>query len=597
MDTHMIKQSRLKPATSACSSTVSPNTDSTTNPLQKKPSILLTNLFELARTGSELHILSLAEAFKNKGWDVTVFCLLKGLPLQQAFIEKEITLYDYQELDKLADHYDVFFAQHQLPSELVWQRGISFNKLILSSLSPYSHHESLPLFAPYADILLVNSKETLDVRSEEWMNLYRKCKTLTPSLTCQLDNRDLNNLDEMIFLNYASIEAFDFGRLRAAKTPGSSEKVTKEPMETFANNDITSDAGQVSNPPLPKNEKKPKKIAVISNHVPREVRDAAALFTDAGIECNFFGYEGVSVDITPEFLGSYDLVISIGQTAQACFATKTPLYCYDTFGGPGYLDIKTIDEAEKYNYSGRNAPVKRSAQELFEDIISGYADNLENLYYLWELAHERYSFKKQFDALYCLLQKKKSILRKSSENLLPTCESVSMRVAEFIASFRPFIGTMQLFYNEDCYEDCPTEENSLIILYRYHTKFTLSTSLFLAENKHLIRLDPDDKPVICTIDNAFVPDKLFDQIDQKDYFLSDDPVYWNTRKHADRKFFFYAEPFTDSIMKEYLQKTATIIDENKGTFSISLKRIANKKVYALSRNLRKMASCLLKKNT
>lgn len=422
--------------------------------MSNKPSILFTNLFELTRTGSELHILSLAEAFKRRGWDVDVFCLVKGLPLQQAFLEKGIRLFDYAQIDELKPHYDVFFAQHQLAAESVWRKGITFEKIVVSSLSPYSEHEELPSFAGLADLLLVNSEETLEVREAELHRLAQNAKNVS---------KQSLNPQTMVFLNYASESAFEFGECQA----NTDDREQKNPAQaTHAENAGIFAEQQPRN--LQPNDSPLSRIAVISNHVSPEVHQAVPLFEAAGISCDLFGYENISVDITPEFLGSYDLVVSIGQTAQMCFATKTPLYCYDNFGGPGYLDVRSLDTAEHFNYSGRHAPDKRTAEELFDDVVAGYADNFENLNVFYERALDRYAFDKLFNSFFQKLEEIKPQERScpqssSAEGPMPNATLLKLSIDGFLASINPLMGTMQLFYDDSFECGVPTEEKSLML--------------------------------------------------------------------------------------------------------------------------------------
>lgn len=60
--------------------------------IKQKPSILFTNLFLAARSGSELHVLELAKAFLAKGWDVTCYTLVLAYPLQDQFIQAGINV-------------------------------------------------------------------------------------------------------------------------------------------------------------------------------------------------------------------------------------------------------------------------------------------------------------------------------------------------------------------------------------------------------------------------------------------------------------------------------------------------------------------------
>lgn len=76
--------------------------------MEKAKSILFSNLYLLNRTGSELHILELAKAFKRSGWEVTCYALVVGYPLQAAFEAACIKLVKFGHEEQLDNSYDVF---------------------------------------------------------------------------------------------------------------------------------------------------------------------------------------------------------------------------------------------------------------------------------------------------------------------------------------------------------------------------------------------------------------------------------------------------------------------------------------------------------
>lgn len=547
--------------------------------MSKKPSILFTNLFELTRTGSELHVLALAEAFKQRGWDVDVFCLVKGLPLQQAFLEKGIRLYDYAQINELKPHYDVFFAQHQLAAESVWRKGITFEKIVVSSLSPYSEHEELPSFAGLADLLLVNSEETLEVREAELHRLAHDAKNVS---------KQSLNPQTMVFLNYASESAFEFGKCQA-NTDDSEQNYPTQAMNAENAGDFAEQQPRNRQP----NGSALSRIAVISNHVPQEVHQAVPLFETAGISCDLFGYENISVDITPEFLGSYDLVVSIGQTAQMCFATKTPLYCYDNFGGPGYLDVSSLDTAEHLNYSGRHTPVKRTAEELFDDVVAGYAANVKNLDVFYERALGRYSFDKLFDSFYQKLKEIRPLERScpqssSAEGPMPNATLLKLSIDGFLASINPLMGTMQLYYDDSLEGGVPSEEKSLLLRYRYNTSFDLHPKLFFptdASASYLLRLDPDFKPVVCKVDKNMEPFRPFDRKGDEECFVSNDPILLAKDRAATESLRFWARTLSNDALISYLEKSAEILGNYSGSYSATLENIENFKKSSLSKKV------------
>ena len=116
------------------------------------------------------------------------------------------------------------------------------------------------------------------------------------------------------------------------------------------------------------------RIAVISNHIPNEVLKlinelkGSFDFTLVGSELDL----GASPQrVTPEFLENYDAVISIGKTVQYSLIAGIPVYCYDHFGGPGWISKENIDEVRFDNFSGRGF-TKKNASELQADFENGF---------------------------------------------------------------------------------------------------------------------------------------------------------------------------------------------------------------------------------
>jgi len=125
-------------------------------------------------------------------------------------------------------------------------------------------------------------------------------------------------------------------------------------------------------------------IALISNHPPVEVLEALTLLEHAGWHALRVGmYQGAQVDrVTPGLLAQCDVVISIGKTVQYCLVGGIPIYVYDHFGGPGYLNDGNFKLAEELNFSGRGFR-KKSAKDIFEEIVSGLSSSRE-----WQQEHQ-----------------------------------------------------------------------------------------------------------------------------------------------------------------------------------------------------------------
>lgn len=82
------------------------------------------------------------------------------------------------------------------------------------------------------------------------------------------------------------------------------------------------------------------RLALVSNHVPAELREALEL-TAGTIEIQAIGEQrrfGARPErLSPRVLEQFDGVITIGKTVQYALVSGRAVYCYDHFGGPGWL--------------------------------------------------------------------------------------------------------------------------------------------------------------------------------------------------------------------------------------------------------------------
>lgn len=116
------------------------------------------------------------------------------------------------------------------------------------------------------------------------------------------------------------------------------------------------------------------RILIVTNHPVPEVLEAAEMLSvELGAEYQLVGVGGSAVRITPELLLESDCVITIGKTVQYCLQAGVPVFCYDHFGGPGWLTESSFDLAAYHNFSGRCTGNRRSAAVLFRELVEGYA--------------------------------------------------------------------------------------------------------------------------------------------------------------------------------------------------------------------------------
>ena len=293
--------------------------------------VLMTNFFFAKYTGSELHVLEMARLFEKRGFEVTIAVFEKAYPL----LAKTDTIRVVEVLNEELENfdYDIVFVQHYPVLDfLCCKYNISYKKLIVSKLSVINDLEHLPVCASEADYILCVSDECAD---EVYKMLEKTSKV-------------------RVFKNSVSDEFFDSYENKAKYY-------------------------------------ELKKIAVISNHVPEEVQELAEIL-EGQCSVDYIGIQYSPKLVDAKLLKQYDLVITIGRTVQQCFALGVPVYVYDYFGGPGYINDENFVEAEKNNFSGRGEFGTRTASELKTDIVSNYEKSLLYLEKLHLVAKKEYSY-------------------------------------------------------------------------------------------------------------------------------------------------------------------------------------------------------------
>lgn len=117
-------------------------------------------------------------------------------------------------------------------------------------------------------------------------------------------------------------------------------------------------------------------LLVVSNHVPAELVDAIRQLRVLGVRVRVVGIPQEGIDSTPErvtpaLIADYDAVVTIGKTVQYALVAGKPVYCYDHFGGPGWLQANNYEEAKHRHFSGRGGP-SRSEKQIVEELTEGY---------------------------------------------------------------------------------------------------------------------------------------------------------------------------------------------------------------------------------
>lgn len=425
-------------------------------------SILITNLYLASRTGSELHVLELAKAFASSGWAVTCYTLVEALPLMEEFAESHIKVVKLGHEEELDDHYTVLYAQHHLVSDYLWTNtDIAFDKIVVSSLGPQSEHEKLPLLSRDADLFVYVSEET---------------RLANPPSRPETSSLVFPNCVSDDFLNAPSMPNNAHGSM-------------------------------------------PSNITVISNHVVPELRELANELGQTR-SISYFGTDDCSVEVTPSFLQSFDLVITIGRSVVACFATHTPVYLYDLFGGEGYLSPSTVDHAAEFNFSGRPDGRRRTARELLDDIDSRYETACSHLEELHGYARKYRSFTRSFSSLLATIDSLAP--SKHSPRAFEPVVQIKQRylVEDFAYRYCQTLGSAQLFYPDS--QGFLSEECSERLRYHYGSRIVLTLD---RSSRPYTRLDPDDNPVCCETGQGLTALNSSKTDARGDIFLTDDPQY------------------------------------------------------------------------
>jgi hypothetical protein len=284
--------------------------------------ILITQADLVDYNGSEIVTLELAEQLSGLGWSVHVLTNFASQPIIDDFnalpwvtIHTDATTIDL-------DAVDVIWVHHQLlPDGLLEQaeQGSLTAKVVFHHMSPFVPLE-FPLFARVetwlADAILFNSPET-----------QRTIESTLGSL----------RFTGQVFGNPAPDSFW-------------TDPTDREYVTVLA------------------------RLLVVSNHMPPELWEAVTQLRARGVQVRVLGQShGDEYRRTlPSDLHWADAVVSIGKTVQYGIVSGLPVYCYDHFGGSGWLDEDNMAANEDVNFSGRGFG-PRTASMIVEELVEGFA--------------------------------------------------------------------------------------------------------------------------------------------------------------------------------------------------------------------------------
>jgi hypothetical protein len=119
----------------------------------------------------------------------------------------------------------------------------------------------------------------------------------------------------------------------------------------------------------PRTAKRLERLLVVSNHLPPEALEAINSLSSQGIDVHKIGIPERPRRLSPEDLHKVDAVMTIGKTVQYAIRAACPVYIYDHFGGPGWLTSENFTKAEAVNFSGRDTPTHKTAQDIAQDLL------------------------------------------------------------------------------------------------------------------------------------------------------------------------------------------------------------------------------------
>lgn len=281
--------------------------------------ILITNNHFREFKGSEIVTLELVEYFCQMGWEVSVFSNLYLPPIADICKNINYPCHITDDDDLISDdNFDLIWIQHSvLPRSIIMKLGtIGLNtNIIWNHMSSFIHQE-LPIFA----------------------DLENQIADISLAISTEVENK-----------------LTSFG-------------LAKEKICLFNNPAPDYFFNNYKNTPLSQNI---KSVVVISNHIPPELSQALSLLEEIGIKTKHFGGHNTQ-RITPIILKDFDAIITIGKTVQYALALRIPIYEYDYLGGCGWLNANNFNYELSYNFSGRPTQRKLTAQQIIQELITGY---------------------------------------------------------------------------------------------------------------------------------------------------------------------------------------------------------------------------------
>ena len=298
--------------------------------------VLITNFAIVQFAGSEINCVTIAKRLKELGYEIYVAAIEFGSPIYDIVkndFDSTIHLLE-NDFDFSQIEFDIVWAHHSfLLDWLIFEKGLRAKKIITSSLSPKEPFEVAPIYANELCFSLANSQETYEKLTKE------------------------ENVKNVYLLENYSFQSYFKRDIKVEKL---------------------------------------EKIAVVSNHIPKEEMEAIQKLSKKGYQVDIYGLPGKQVLITDEILKDYDCIITIGKTVQYAMSLKIPVYIYDIHGGNGYLTMETMEINRAHNFSGRGFG-KKDADTMADEIIKNFQTTLTQLEDIKDYAVKNFCFETKID--------------------------------------------------------------------------------------------------------------------------------------------------------------------------------------------------------
>ena len=450
--------------------------------------------------GAEISAIEIAMALHDLGVEVELAAFEFSSPIVEVIQSHSLKFTNLSKSKISNKYFDLVWISHYpMAYHLFINEGVIALNAIYSSLSHFEPLETPPISGIFFSKYLVNSQENFEIFSERYPHFSERTEVFH------------NSVPKNFFLSI--------------------DKLIEPEI---------------------------KSIAIVSNHPPFEFEELKLILAENNITVDTIGVHGTKVQVTPELLNKYSAIITIGKTVQYCLAAGIPVYCYDHFGGPGWITKDILDSALSKNFSGRCSPRKNTGREIFNNLIYGYADALNNISSLNKIAQLKFNLStnirkilnsiKDFNSNFPISKTDKEILSEESKlfiNLRGVIENYDYGSKILEKKIRVLLNDIDLL-KQSIKEYKKVTSNNRIINYRnLHNIEALKIAKYFDEKEilhlkyKLLNFNKISIKQFLTSDSAFKnlseENNFLEKINQKLYYLN------NEIKIRDKKNFEQAE--------------------------------------------------------